>query len=366
MSFTQVIATYPKANTYFAQLTSRVAQSGSVLVVNNDAVNTAYLTDVAMGNPTTVDSSPLAPGDAIVLDGNSDVYCFTLTPGTTAELDLYPGGTHFFRPATEITSGKFLAAGAGSGFFAYSGTTPAAGGLRASLTPNSTLFDPEGNAIVGNIAAYGTGGAGFIALILQDSGLQMFTAATEAGPWSSTGLIVSFDQVNNLIEVSVGGTLQAIYKANGINFNELLTLQQGLSVANGTSTDTLNASGVVTATGGTAATPTTVTTDVPHLAAFQNSWTGTLKYKLNPDLKVTVSGLLTVPAGVSNPSNINVALGTAWQPATNQPLNAVDNGVSPFAGNAKVCEMQTSGVIHVYDAIAGDTLRVFGDYPLDF
>jgi hypothetical protein len=106
--------------------------------------------------------------------------------------------------------------------------------------------------------------------------------------------------------------------------------------------------------------------EVPHSFSLANSWTGTFKYKYRSDNTVMVSGILNVPSGVANNSNITVALPAAYWPASNQPLGCVQNAGSPFLGIPLVCEMLSTGVVHVYDATAGDTVRIFGTYPLDF
>lgn len=124
----------------------------------------------------------------------------------------------------------------------------------------------------------------------------------------------------------------------------------------------------VTATAGTAASPTLITTDTAggNTAANANGWTGTLKYKLLPFDAVQVNGILVPPAGVANPSNVNVALAAAYQPNSTQQLSAVEDPGVPHLGQSLICEMQVSGVIRVYDSTAGEAVRIFGTYALDF
>jgi hypothetical protein len=106
--------------------------------------------------------------------------------------------------------------------------------------------------------------------------------------------------------------------------------------------------------------------EVWRTAALVNSWTGTLKYKLLAANVVQVYALLNVPAGVANPSVI-FTMPAGYVPlTTSQPIGAIDNAGSPFAGLARVCEVLTgSGDLHIYDAVAGDTVRIFGSYPID-
>jgi hypothetical protein len=101
------------------------------------------------------------------------------------------------------------------------------------------------------------------------------------------------------------------------------------------------------------------------VTSFPSGWTGTLSWKVMGDCTVQVTGHLTVPAGVGNPSTI-LTLPAAGTPASvSQPLLGTENGGAPFLGIDLVTELLPSGVLHVYDAKAGDTLRVSGRYPTD-
>jgi hypothetical protein len=99
MAFRQVTVTYPTQNGY-VQVISKVGDQGAVYLYNNDASQTIYLTDNPAGNPASVDAIPLGPLTGVSLDGNSDVFAFMLTPGTSAILSLIPGGGSFFQPAS--------------------------------------------------------------------------------------------------------------------------------------------------------------------------------------------------------------------------------------------------------------------------
>jgi hypothetical protein len=106
--------------------------------------------------------------------------------------------------------------------------------------------------------------------------------------------------------------------------------------------------------------------EVPNAASFVNSWTGSLQYKMLPFNCVMISGQVTPPGGVANPSNVNTALSTSYRPNSTQYLNAVEDPGGAHLGQALICQMQTSGQIQVFDATAGEAIRIFGIYPLDF
>jgi hypothetical protein len=102
-----------------------------------------------------------------------------------------------------------------------------------------------------------------------------------------------------------------------------------------------------------------------HTASLANSWTGTLSYKLLPHDSVMISGLVTAPGGVANPSLVNTALASAYQPNSTQYLGCVEDPGGAHLGQALICQMTVGGQVQVFDATAGQTLRIFGTYPLD-
>lgn len=237
------------------------------------------------------------------------------------------------------------------GAFFYSGT-PAAGNLIASIT-SAAGTDAFGNAYLDEVTAYFQGSPSD-AVQMRAGGISYYQAAGFAGPWSTIGTISCF---------LAGGMI--LSATGGLAMNGPTTVESGdLTISGGHG---LSVSGKVTATGGTAASPTVITTDTSGGHAFSNanSWTGTLKYKLMPDNTVMVNGELTPPTGVGNPSNVNAAIGAAYQPASTQQLSAVEDSSVAHLGQALICEMQTSGVIRVYDATAGQGVRIFGRYALD-
>lgn len=79
-----------------------------------------------------------------------------------------------------------------------------------------------------------------------------------------------------------------------------------------------------TASGGTAANPTIITTDTWHPMALLNSWTSggrmAPQYQLQPSGEVEIRGSLTAPAGVA--SGQNVWAGGGYAPASAQSLVA--------------------------------------------
>lgn len=88
----------------FTRLVAGAAKAGSMLIYNSDATNTVNLTDIDAGNPATASSVPLGPTQAVVVDGNTDVYAFA-TVGTPV-VYLIPGATSFFqRPSLAAIGG---------------------------------------------------------------------------------------------------------------------------------------------------------------------------------------------------------------------------------------------------------------------
>lgn len=73
---------------------SRVAPL-SVLIINNDPVNSIYLTNNSAYLVVDVTKvTPLPAGSSVVFDGTQDVFAFT-APGTTAQVTLFPSGINF-------------------------------------------------------------------------------------------------------------------------------------------------------------------------------------------------------------------------------------------------------------------------------
>jgi hypothetical protein len=166
------------------------------------------------------------------------------------------------------------------GQFTYSGI-PAANNMTSS-NASAGNTDIYGNLWLSGSVAYGSDGAGGqYALRTQVFGaaggaFRLYSAATQAGPWTAIGA-----------EVAVTAT--------------------GLVIL-----------GNLSATSGTASSPSLVTTDTPHAVTFTNSWANQaggnmpLRYWMNPDNTVTLKGIIAsgtaaavcnnLPAAYRNPT----------------------------------------------------------------
>ena len=110
-----------------------------------------------------------------------------------------------------------------------------------------------------------------------------------------------------------------------------------------------------------------------HAATPAGSWaniTGAaLEYRLMPDNTVEVHGQLTIPAGVTGPSNTITTLPAAYRPPNrNEPVYLVENlAASPFTGTIHHGLVRTAtGNLDIFGAAtAGNTLNVQIRYPLD-
>jgi len=152
------------------------------------------------------------------------------------------GGNTF--PLLVVTAG-----GGYTGLFVYN-PAPGAGNLIASTAAISGT-DPSGNAFFEGTAAYWNTSLGlYMALVMSPAnrGLTFYTATTEAGPWTAR---------SGLFQPVAGGpVLEALLLQNvagtGIEFNGggsfgyrfdspgTVICADGLSVASGTTTDTLD------------------------------------------------------------------------------------------------------------------------------
>lgn len=109
--------------------------------------------------------------------------------------------------------------------------------------------------------------------------------------------------------------------------------------------------------------------ETPHIVSYANSWTKAaagldLEYILLGTNTVHISGRITNAGTPSNPSTI-CTLPTGYQPARQQPINAVENPASPYTGIAHILLVNTNGSVALYGAFtAGNTLNINGVYSL--
>lgn len=152
------------------------------------------------------------------------------------------------------------------GMFLYSGT-PAAGNLLASIAPvsgnDAAWTSGAGNAYLAGIVSYQQGTSPCVAVEITTASINWYTSATSAGPWSET-----------------------------ISLQQLPGSPVGLSIAPPTG-GYIELNGNVLSTGGTPASPTTITTDTWNNVTPPTSWSGRLRYRMTTDTEVEIDCLIT-------------------------------------------------------------------------
>jgi len=223
------------------------------------------------------------------------------------------------------------------GFFVYNGS-PALGNLIASIVP-ATVTDPYGNVSIAGEYTYGPNGAAlgiaangsFPAIIFsppsvthQSVNPQISAQAGNAGLANEYEFMVQFSGASGLdssaIELfseSADGTIAAKIAAI-IGGVQLLTLTK----------TNVTITVPITATSGTAASPTVITTDTPHQATLLNGWTNSganangLWYKLlsTGSVELTID-ILPPNAVVGNSVCFTLPLG--YRPQTPKNLGPI-------------------------------------------
>lgn len=241
-----------------------------------------------------------------------------------------------------ITGGQFIGDGTGQEILMYSGT-PAAGNLLLSLT-TAGATDEEGNQVLAGLASYSNlGGGGWIAIATFAGEVTAYanTGSTEAGwtqlaqtQYGGTGL--------------ASGTLNFIADAIGINGN------------------TVFLTGAVDATGGTAASPTVITTDTWHALALAGTWSNNgadvLKAILMPDDSVWICGR------ISNTGNqvSGDAIATLGPGYFNTARNSFGTGSIANSNTAMPMEVSSAGSMTITGPYtAGQALVVNMRFPLN-
>lgn len=290
------------------------------------------------------------------------------------------------------------------GAFFYT-STPALGNLIASITPAAGANDGLGNAFKAGITIYGAAPSGgtmrFIELLagspptqlistgdvsetlpakiltgIQNLGASNVQLVTQILAPENSLAVISGAQFNspaadntsgassNLI---CGGSTLVVGQTTGNKFTFELEGNINNSAANGifdfySGLDNFRLIAAILNAFDPAGSGAR---EVPHSMVNANSWTaGPLQYMLMPDNTVWVDGEITAPAAVGNPSNVNVALAAAYRPSQTRQLVAVEDSNAAHLGQSLICEMQTSGLIRVFDATATQGVRIFGRYPL--
>lgn len=225
----------------------------------------------------------------------------------------------------------------GTSQFWYNGA-PGPGTLAFSVS-EAPGTDPYGNAVLAGFASYESTTAMQVSSDLPSAGhrVALWTAASQAGPWT--------EQVHMELSSATfsfrGGQLQAI---------------AGASVAGGTSTDTLDVTGAVTATGGTASSPTLITTDTwQTLGTLAGYTVNTGRFRLTPHGETELD--VSVTAGGANAAStaFSVTLPAAYRPTGSNRSVPMATTLAPSAATAwPHLVVATTGVVSVVQQ-ASDT-----------
>lgn len=179
------------------------------------------------------------------------------------------------------------------------------------------------------------------------------------------GLSVTGGETTDTTHVTGTSTLDG---AVTVNAKETITAG-GLAVTGGTTTDTETVTGQLTATGGSAGTPTKVTTDTWNTMTLTGGWTagGYARYRLNPDRTVEIQGVISAGT-LTNGTSIWTAP-AGYVPTLNQTQN-IPVMVETSTGAAGVLTPRLgiglAGNLFIENIPTGTTLIGFnGRYSLD-
>ena len=277
--------------------------------------------------------------------------------------------------------------GAKGGLFVYS-PTAGAGNLVASIAGMAGT-DKYGNAYLAGVVSYNLGVGGPVALEMYSGGLAWYEASSYAGPWvqeasveygSSTGLTVSALS-QKLIEVASQVLLSASVNPTAVSSSllevqgdETLTGTLHVTTAGvikfgpGDAADLYYNSGTgglktdepFTAIGGSAASPTLITTDSWQTVSYVNTewadYTGgsnlPLRYRLTADGMVEILGAFAYTSAGSALTGSNAftsALPSGYQPVdvVQIPCMVIGGTGTPTitANRVPVVQISTGGVL---------------------
>jgi len=321
----QITASKPTATLIIA------AGEGPHLVKNLDPINTVFLGDnntIQSTDPTVI---PLQAGTSVAVDGRNDLYGVT-APSITVQVSKLLGGLSSFLNITFANGILSI-----PGFLVYFNNNPGANNLAQAIGFGTQTTDQFGNVVFPGESTYtNTGGSNWVCLNIFGSQIRSFFSSTgQAGPWTLGAFQTFF---------STGFTLEGNYSLLDQTGNNGVLLNTGnfslINILNGVQ-------GIATN------------------AALLNSWTGTLTYKRMIDESVAVNGIVTAPAGVTNPSTIFTFPANYIPATTNQYLSCVEDPGGAHLGQALICQVNTTGNLQIFDATAGQTSRISGRFFLD-
>jgi hypothetical protein len=258
-------------------------------------------------------STASSTGWAILADGSA--YFYNVTVSGTVTASTFVGDDFTIDQA---------------GAFFYSGT-PALGNLILSVAGTAGT-DALGNAFLPGTATYS---GGVLAVSYSGTGIEAWSASGPGGPWSNTGGTITLT-----------AAVFDVFASAGINLD-----------------------GTLTATAGTAADPTVITTDTWHTLSLGASWSGTLQCRMNADRTVGLRSQGTLTVGTRTTGTAIATVPTAYQPAfqTDMPLMITANSSGAAAVNSPFITIATAGTITIANVSTqvATNVAVLGAYPLD-
>lgn len=270
----------------------------------------------------------IVPGTVSVTDpeGNTAPPGITLFGGLSLQTEnggvittqITPGGD-FFAFNSHGNTIALLAAGngGGGGLFAYADAGAAQGPIIASIASMAGTDTITGAAYLNEIASYGSSGGTQFASQLGNGNITFWTAPGPGGPWASKNDIGQDASLNLILQSITAGI-------------RLLGTKVSLEAP-------------VTATAGTAASPSVIETDVWHMvgAAGEPAFSAGFaagspapRFRMYPDKTVRLAGRVSVTAAVGAFAQI-FQLPAAYQPASearNLTANSL-SGYTPAAGS---------------------------------
>jgi hypothetical protein len=197
-------------------------------------------------------------------------------------------------------------------------STPALGNLIASMAYVGGT-DPHGNAYLAGTTSYFATGGGYQASQVFGGAFAFQISTSYAGPYTEYG------SIDNGIFGS--GTSVQFNLINAVAFVFVGPLQ---------------------ATSGTPANPTLITTDTWHTLSLQNSWTGVLQYKLEPNNRVSIRSQGTLGVGTRTTGTLVATLPTSpfnYAPAfqVDLPFNVTSNSSGAASINSPFLRVATNG-----------------------
>lgn len=355
----------------FTRLISRQSGAGSILVTNTSLTVIVFLTDKDVGNPATADSVTLGPNASKTFDGSGDVYGFVT--GGFADVEVIEGGVATFLGLTQssgalvlpsIRSPNFVTTVSGwsinndgtaefnsvsirgstiigSVSLWYDGPNPATANLIASVASSSGndghghnydqgiwVYDASGGGTTAGLVPALTGG-GLASLFIGTGDAAELTASQFATRIAGAGALRQLQSVIRAPRVTSEAPVAACSVVMGSPSVDL-TLDPFIDTITTSNDGTRGTTfaqtpdgftfsgGKITATAGSAASPSTVTTDVFHAITAINGWASTtLKSMLKADRSVSVLGVID-SAAMTNTTFGQLPVGS--RPATTQDV----------------------------------------------